>query len=101
MPVLEVEVVGPIREVERVELAQHLADAAGAALASRPQGTWVRLRELDPRDYAENGGAPAGPPPVFCRVLLGDPLDGDARAEQAAALARAVAGATGRPVVVS
>jgi phenylpyruvate tautomerase PptA (4-oxalocrotonate tautomerase family) len=96
MPILDVEVVGDVPPMVREGLAQRLADAAGEALASRPQGTWVKLRFLDPPAYAENGGAAGGVRPVFVRVLQHTPPSGEARAEEAARLTRAVARACGR-----
>jgi phenylpyruvate tautomerase PptA (4-oxalocrotonate tautomerase family) len=98
MPILEVEIVGAVPDDVRRGLARRIADAAGDALEARPGGTWVRLRFLDRERYAESGGdVPDDVQPVFVSVLLGDPPGGEARAEQARRLTRAVAAACDRP----
>ncbi len=93
MPILEVEIVGAPETSDG--LAARIAVAAGEAL-DKPGGTWVRLRRLEPADYAESdGGPPAGVAPVFVRVLeRAAPDDLDARVER---LTDAVAAACGRP----
>jgi phenylpyruvate tautomerase PptA (4-oxalocrotonate tautomerase family) len=49
--------------------------------------------------YAENaGGPPPGVQPVIVSILLAEPPQGAARAEQAARLTQVVAEACGRPV---
>ncbi|MHC4550176.1 MAG: tautomerase family protein [Planctomycetota bacterium] len=96
MPILEVEMVGA--PAGRDPLAQRVADAAGEVLGTPPAETWVRLRVLDPQDYAENGGrTPDDLRPVFVSVLQARPPDGEARAREARALTEAVAKACGRP----
>ena len=47
MPILHIEVIGEL-QVPRNTLATKIADAAGVALASRPQGTWVVMARIDP-----------------------------------------------------
>ncbi len=98
MPILEVEIVGPLDDAIEDGLAARLADAAAAVLdPDRPQGTWVRLRRLDLDGYAENVGGPlAGTLPVFVSVLQAAPPGGDALGREARALTEAVAGACGR-----
>ena len=99
MPILDVELVGPVPEEVRDGLAARLADAAGAALDSPPQSCWVKLRFLDPADYAENaGGPPARVCPVLVSVLLAEWPPEDAIADLLARLTRAVADACRRPV---
>ena len=97
MPVLDVEVVGPVPDRVRSGLAQRIADAAGEALNAAHGGTWVKVRFLAEDSYAESGGAPEGMRPVFVSVLLGTPPQGEARAEQVRLLTRAVAAACDRP----
>jgi phenylpyruvate tautomerase PptA (4-oxalocrotonate tautomerase family) len=98
MPIVDVEVVGPVADGIRVGLAQRLADAIGAALGSPPQGTWVRVRFLEELAYAENGaGRPEDARPVFVSILLGELPDRDVLSQHALRLATAVAKACGRP----
>lgn len=97
MPILQIEIVGDDTQFEP-GLAQRLADAAGKALNSRPQGTWVKLRFLPPEHYAENEGAHEGVRPIFVSLLQAEPPAEDARRLQVAELAQAVATATKRPV---
>ena len=97
MPILEVELVGEVAADVREGLAQRIADAAGAALDSRPQGTWVKLRRLPSGDYAENGGGAEGVRPVFVRVLESQVPRGAPLVHRVAELTTAVAEATGRP----
>ncbi len=47
MPILDVQLVGPVAADIRPGLAQRIAEATGRALDSRPQDTWVKLRFLD------------------------------------------------------
>lgn len=89
MPILQIEVVG----ARRKDLAPALAAETAAAIGVRPGGCWVRLRYLNPRDYAENG--PGVGLPVFVSVLKRNGL-GDER--EAMALASAVARVVDRPV---
>ena len=97
MPILEIEVVGELAPGKRDGLAGRLAEETGRVLGSRPQGTWVRLRELAREDYAENGGGPPeGVLPVFVRVLMAEVPAGEALARLARDLTTAVAEACGR-----
>lgn len=98
MPIVDVEVVGPVGDGIQRGLAKRIADAFGAELNSPPQGTWVKVRFLDERDYAENGpGPPDGGLPVFVSVLLRERPERDALAQHSLQLAAAVADACGRP----
>ena len=98
MPILDVELVGPVPERVRSGLARRIADGAGEALGSRPQGTWVKLRFLPVEAYAENaGGPPAGAQPVLVSVLQAEPPRGDELSEQASRLTAAIAEACSRP----
>jgi phenylpyruvate tautomerase PptA (4-oxalocrotonate tautomerase family) len=99
VPILDVELVGPVPDETRRGLAQRIADAAGDALGAEPGGTWVKLRLVAGDDYAESGGPlPPGVQPVFVSVLAATPPESEARAEQVRRLTRAVAEACGRPV---
>jgi phenylpyruvate tautomerase PptA (4-oxalocrotonate tautomerase family) len=95
VPVLEIEIVGEPEGPDRSGLARRLADAAGEALGAGPGSTWVRLRVLDPRDYAENESAEELRP-VFVHVLERSVPDDDALAARVAKLTRAVAAACDR-----
>lgn len=95
MPIVDVEIVGTLADAARSGLAQRIADAIAAALTSRPQGTWVRVRFLDDGAYAENG-ASDGAQPVFVSVLLAELPSSEVLSQQALKLATAVADACGR-----
>ncbi len=68
MPIIDVEVVGPI---ERKDLARLLANSAGEILESAVANTWVKLRSLSTKHYAENADLPPKMRPVFVSILLG------------------------------
>lgn len=98
MPILEVELVGPLPETAREGLAARLADRASEVFGAEPGATWVALREIPREDYAESGGGPpAGVSPIIVRVLKRHLPEGEALAAEIEALTRAVAGACGRP----
>ncbi|MBN1242175.1 MAG: hypothetical protein JXA15_05630 [Spirochaetales bacterium] len=98
MPVVSIEYVrsedeGPARDT----LAQELADGIGTVLEAAEGSVWVRLHELAPSRYAENGGGGSAFSPVFADVLLKDferdeTLDGRTRE-----LARSIGRVLGRP----
>ena len=94
MPILDVEIVGAV--THHHQLAQRLADAAGEALESRPEGTWVKLRYLESDAYAENAGT-GDVQPVFVSLIQASPPRGADLEAQAAALTEAIAAVTGRP----
>lgn len=99
MPIVDVEIVGPVSARRRAGLASRLADLAGEALDVPLGRMWVRVRSLAGRDYAESGGGPAlGTRPVFVRLLrrAWPPLA--VRRREARALTEVVARAVGRPV---
>ncbi len=98
MPILDVEIVGPLDGAIEDGLAARLADAAAAVLdPDRPQGTWVRLHYLPIERYAENAGGPLeGTLPVFVSVLKAAPPQGDALDREVRALTEAVAEACDR-----
>ncbi len=95
MPILQIDIVGD--RGEDTGLAQRLADAAGAALGSRPQGTWVKLQYIAASDYAENSGANVGPP-ILVSLLEADVGRGAELRERVRLLAEAVAKAANHPV---
>jgi phenylpyruvate tautomerase PptA (4-oxalocrotonate tautomerase family) len=98
VPILDVEVIGPLPAAVARGLARRVAEAAGPVLQAPVGNTWVRLRRLPSSDYAESGGGPPrGVLPVFVALLLRRPPGGRARARQVAALTDAVARACGRP----
>ena len=97
MPILDVELVGPVPERVRSGLTRRIADAAGKALGSRPQGTWVKLRFLPAEADSENAGGPEGAQPVLVSVLQAEPPRGDELSEQASRLTAAIAEACSRP----
>ena len=97
MPILNIEIVGPMEDGLRTGLAERLADLAAQALDSRPQGTWVTLNFVPSAHYAENaGGPPPGVWPVMVRVLQAVVPQGAALEKQASDLANAIATAVGR-----
>ena len=98
MPILDVELVrGPAEPQRGAAFGRALADAAALVLGAERGRVWVRLRELDAIDYAENG-VDDPPQPAFVRVLRRE-LPGPAELKvEAAALAAALAPLLGRPV---
>lgn len=98
MPILNIEIVGAVAQELRSDLATRLADLAGEALNSRPQGTWVKLHFIPREHYAENAGGPAnGLLPVIVSLLQAETPEGDALAEQIRFLTEAIAKGVGRP----
>jgi enamine deaminase RidA (YjgF/YER057c/UK114 family)/phenylpyruvate tautomerase PptA (4-oxalocrotonate tautomerase family) len=97
MPIANVTLIGAL-DVPADDLAQRLADALSQALDAPRGTTWVRVHRVDARDYAEDGGATAGAPPVFVDLLRRAwPASTVARATSMRAVADAVARACGRP----
>jgi phenylpyruvate tautomerase PptA (4-oxalocrotonate tautomerase family) len=98
MPILEIQIIGPVPEEIRAGLAQRIADAAAEVFRSRPQATWVTLHFVPPDAYAENaGGPPLGTRPVLASVLLADRPPEIELAGQAERLTEEIARACGRP----
>lgn len=98
MPILDVEIVGSVPPAVRQGLARRLADAVGDIFASRPQGTWVKLRFIESDAYAENAGGPAqGTQPVIVSVLQAERSEGAELADLAARLTEAIASTCSRP----
>jgi phenylpyruvate tautomerase PptA (4-oxalocrotonate tautomerase family) len=98
MPVVDIEIVVPPNATVAAGLAQALADAVGDTLGSPPGQTWVRLQLLPREHYAENHSSlDASDLPAFVRLLQRQPVEGLARATEAAALTCAIAQILGRP----
>ena len=60
MPILDVQLIGPVAEADRGTLAGRIADAAGAVFASRPQQTWVTYRRQNGRCGSRGTGSGRG-----------------------------------------
>lgn len=98
MPILDVTLVQSPGEVTPPDLAQRLADAAGACLRADPATLWLTLHLHPAAQYAENGVAATDcPHPALVRVLLAQLPDPPARAQLAADRARALAPVLQRP----
>ncbi len=98
MRILDVEVIGFVPDDVREGLARRVADRAGDALDSKPQGTWAKLRFLDEDAYAENGGGPpASAKPVLVSLFQAEPPQGEQLAQLASRLTVAIASACDRP----
>ena len=98
MPILDVTLVQSPGEVAPPDLAQRLADAAGACLRADPGTLWLTLHLLPATHYAENGVAATDcPHPASVRLWLAQWPDLPARAALAADLAQALAPLLQRP----
>jgi phenylpyruvate tautomerase PptA (4-oxalocrotonate tautomerase family) len=98
MPILEIEIIVAEGEAVDPSLAPSLADAAGEVFGTVAGQTWVRVRALERSGYAENGGGPPeGIYPVFARVLLADPPQGEELRLQIHRLTLAIAKVCTRP----
>ncbi len=94
MPILDIEIVGSVANTD--QLAQRLAKASGKALRSRPEGTWVKLRYLDPSCYAENESS-VDVSPVFVNLLEATAPEGEELESQLRSLTLAIATVLERP----
>lgn len=97
MPILDVEVVGPMLAHVRRDLAQRIADGAGRAFESGPQQTWVKVHFVDEERYAENGGPPDEALPVFVTIVAAEVPADAALAAQVSLVTTAIAQACHRP----
>jgi phenylpyruvate tautomerase PptA (4-oxalocrotonate tautomerase family) len=97
MPILDIEPVLPEgADAAPPGLAAALASAAGRVFGSPPGRTWVRLRGLPARAYAENDVAlDASALPVFVTVLHAHPPEGEALDAQVRQLTDALAAVLG------
>ena len=99
MPILDVEVVVDNEESLAGDLAGRIAEAAGEVFGTPPHRTWVRLRTLATKHYAENGGGPVpGVRPVFVSVLKATLPGTDALNDEIRKLTGAIAEACNRPI---
>ena len=89
MPIVDIELVTGDPETGRSQL-QTLADELGNLFGSEPGGTWVKLRWMDPADYAENQ-ADDELWPTFVNILKLQLPDEDERRREMAAVAEIVA----------
>ena len=97
MPILDVELVLKPGEMLTSDIAARIAEAAGEVFASKPRGTWVKVRILDSALYAENGTSPNMDVfPVFVSVLKSR-IDAAGLREEASRLAETIAGVCNRP----
>jgi len=101
LPIVDVEIVTDGVDVDDGDvsagLAQTLADDIGECLGAAVGTTWVRLRTLPRQRYAESGGGPSGPPPIFVTVLSRRRPEGARMSAIVAEVTAVVAGRTGRP----
>jgi len=98
MPVVTVEFVSDSDRPIRDGLAQALADALGRVLGTPPGQTWVRLRLLQPNQYAENDThIEVTELPVFITLLERLPPTGAELQAQVTSLTQATAQVFGRP----
>ena len=99
MPIVDIEVVtNPSETVAGKELLQSLADELGDLFGSGPGDTWIRLRSIDRRGYAENRTPIDGSVrPTFVSVLRYELPDAAELRREMAGIAEAVARILGRP----
>jgi phenylpyruvate tautomerase PptA (4-oxalocrotonate tautomerase family) len=95
MPIIDIELVGPVDGPPVPGLAQAVADDLGKALGAQAGKVWVRLRTLSPTNYAENEAK--SPHPAFVSVLAAAPPAGDELHRQVSEITAIVARHTGRP----
>ena len=93
MPTVDIEVVTHTSETAvSKEQLQSLVDELGDLFGSEPGGTWVRLRSLDRRDYAENRTPIDGSVrPTFVSVLRDEWPDAVELRREMAGIAEVVA----------
>lgn len=98
MPIVDVEIVTRPDEQIGENLASRVADTVARVLGV-PQGrTWVKMRSIPPKNYAEDGaGPPEGVYPVFVSILLADLPPQEEMKGQSTRLTAAVAAACSRP----
>jgi len=98
VPIVDVELVCE-SEVEFGTVSPRaIADAVGSVFRSPPGQTWVRLRFVNSKHYAENNVSVSGAElPVFVTVVHARPPVAAALAAEVAALTTTVAQIIGRP----
>jgi phenylpyruvate tautomerase PptA (4-oxalocrotonate tautomerase family) len=98
MPILDVEIVLQSGESFRPGLAGELADRAGEVFGATPGTTWVKVRAIPAKHYAENqSGHPTDAYPVFVSVLKAKLPPPDERQREVTRLTEAVARVCRRP----
>ena len=99
MPIVDIEVVTDASEpAARKEQLQSLADELGDLFGSDPGDTWIRLRSIDRRGYAENRTLIDGSVrPTFVSVLRYELPDAVELRREMAGIAEAVARILDRP----
>ena len=100
MPIVDIEVVAGASDPKAIgrEISQLLADELGTVFDSGPGDTWVRLRSLDPDQYAENRTAiDSDARPTFVHILRGDLPDPATLRREILAVAKVVARTLDRP----
>ena len=99
MPIVDIEVVTDASEpVAGKEQLQSLADELGDLFGSDPGDTWIRLRSIDRRGYAENRTLIDGSVrPTFVSVLRYELPDAVELRREMAGIAEAVARILDRP----
>ena len=99
MPIVDIEVVTNASEtVAGKEQLQSLADELGDLFGSGPGDTWIRLRSIDRRGYAENRTRIDGSVrPTFVTVLRYELPDAVELRREMAGIAEAVARILDRP----
>ena len=99
MPIIDVRPVVPPSCKLPDDAAQSLADSISGVLNAEIGRVWVRLAEIPDGKYAENGaGVEGNDLPVFVEVLHAVWPAQEDKAQEAAALAAAVATCLGRQV---
>lgn len=98
MPIVDVELVCESEAEFNTVSARAIADAAGRVFRSPPGRTWVRLRFIDGKHYAENDASVSSFEfPVFVTVLHAHLPIAAALATEVAVLTTTVAQIVGRP----
>ena len=99
MPIVDIEVVANTSEpVPGKEQLQALVDELGDLFDSEPGGTWIRLRSIDRRGYAENRTLlDESVRPTFVSVLRYELPDAVELRREMAGIAEAVARILDRP----
>lgn len=97
MPIVDIEMVCKSEADFNAVSARTLADAVGHALNSEAGRTWVRMRYLDHRAYAENEteATHAADLPVFVTILKAHPPAIEALSEEILKITEVVAACVG------
>jgi len=82
MPIVEIEIV--LKPGEKISENQTIATAnkLGELFGSKPGGTWIKVRVLEPEFYSENGMGKEKVNPIFVKILKGQrPQPGTLKSE--------------------